>query len=98
VSFPLDLHPAVRDELDEAHDWYEQRRPGLGRDFLDEVARVLAEIAANPGRYGIADGDIRAGQLKRFPYAIYYRELTDRIRVLAVYHTARDPSRWQARD
>lgn len=98
MSLPLDFHPAVRDEIDDAHDWYEQRRSGLGRDFLDEVERVLAEITANPSRYGFADADVREGQLNRFPSAIYYRVLADRIRVLAVYHTSRDPSRWQSRN
>jgi plasmid stabilization system protein ParE len=97
MSLPLDFHPAVRGEINDAHSWYEQRRPGLGHDFLDEVERVLAEIAANPARYGFADADIREGLLTRFPYAIYYRVLTDRIRILAVYHTSRDPSGWQAR-
>lgn len=97
MSLPLDFHPAVAREIDEANSWYEQRRLGLGRDFLDEVERVLAEIAANPARFGFADADIREGLLTRFPYAVYYRVLADRIRVLAVYHTARDPSRWQSR-
>jgi hypothetical protein len=48
VSLPLDFHPAVRDEIDSAHDWYEQRRPGLGRDFLDEVQWVLADDHREP--------------------------------------------------
>jgi hypothetical protein len=38
-----------------------------------------------------------ARQLNRFPYAVYYRELPDRIRVLAVSRTSRDPSGWQSR-
>ena len=97
MSLPLHFHPAVRDEIDDAHDWYEQRQPGLGRAFLDEVERVLAVIAANPAQYGFAADDIREGLLTRFPYAVYYRELPDRIRVLAVYHTARNPSGWQSR-
>lgn len=96
MSLPLDFHPAVRDEIDDAHDWYEQRRPRLGSDFLDEVQRVLAEIVTNPARYGLADADIREGPLTRFPYAVYYRVLADRIRVLAVYHTSRDPAGWQS--
>jgi hypothetical protein len=90
MSLPLDFHPAVRDEIDDAHDWYEQRQPGLGGDFLDEIQSFLAEITANPARYGFADGDIREGLLNRFPYAVYYR-------ALAVFHTARDPSKWQSR-
>ena len=98
MSLPLDFHPAVRNEIDDAYNWYERRRLGLGGDFLDHVQRVLGEITANPARYGFADGDIREGLLTRFPYAVYYRVLADRIRVLAVYHTARDPSGWQSRN
>jgi len=97
VSLPLEFHPAVRGEIDDAWDWYEQRRPGLGRDFLDEVQRMLAAITASPALYGFADADIREALLTRFPYAICYRVLADRIRVLAVYHTSRDPSGWQSR-
>ena len=68
----------------------------MGHRYLVPMS-ALAAITANPARYGFADGDIREGPLSRFPYAIYYRVLADRIRVLAVYHTARDPSGWQSR-
>jgi len=98
VSLPMEFHPAVRGEIDDAYDWYEQRRAGLGGDFLDEVQRILAEITASPARFGVIEGDVRAAPLNRFPYAVYYRELPDRIRVLAVYHTSRDPSGWQSRN
>jgi len=97
VNLPLDFHPAVRGEIADAYDWYERRVVGLGADFLDEIERVLAEIMANPARYGFAEADIREGPIARFPYAVYYRELTDRIRVLAVYHTSRNPAGWQSR-
>jgi plasmid stabilization system protein ParE len=97
MSLPLEFHPAVRDEIDDAHDWYEQQRSGLGREFLDEVEQVLADIIANPARHGFAEKDIRAGLLNRFPYTVYYRVLADRIRALAVYHASRDPSGWQSR-
>ncbi len=97
MSLPLDFHPAVRDEIDDAYRWYEQRRQGLGADFLDDLQPVLAEITANPARYGFADADIREGALAHFPYAVYYRVLADRVRVLAVYHASRDPSGWQSR-
>jgi plasmid stabilization system protein ParE len=97
VSLPLEFHPAVRDEVDKSHEWYERRRCGLGGEFLAEVQDVLAKIKANSARYGFATADIREGLLARFPFAIYYRVLSDRIRVLAVYHTSRDPAGWQSR-
>jgi plasmid stabilization system protein ParE len=98
LSLPLEFHPTARDEINDANDWYEQRQAGLGRDFLDELERVLGEIAANPERYGFAGANIREGLLRRFPYAVYYRELPESIRILAVFHTSRDPSRWQSRN
>ncbi|HEX4588929.1 MAG TPA: type II toxin-antitoxin system RelE/ParE family toxin [Gemmataceae bacterium] len=97
MTLPMNFHPLVQLELDRDFQWYEQRRAGLGREFLDEVARVLADIVANPARFGFAERDIREGLLHRFPYAIYYRVRPSHIRILAVYHTSRDPAGWQGR-
>ena len=38
--------------------------------------------------------DIRASRLRRFPYIVYYRVLSDRVEVLAVLHGRRDSSAW----
>jgi plasmid stabilization system protein ParE len=97
VSFQLEFHPDVQAETDEAYRWYELRRVGLGSDFLDAVEQVLKEIQTNPARYGFAAGDIREGLLTRFPYAVYYRVLTNHIRVLSILHTSQNPAEWQSR-
>ena len=39
----------------------------------------------------------RRGLTRRFPYGVYYRDFPDRVEVVAVYHTSRDPSGWQTR-
>jgi hypothetical protein len=41
-------------------------------------------------------GQTRRAVLKRFPYAVYYRQTNDQIVVLAV-HGRQDPKRWQSR-
>lgn len=87
----------ARREFDEAADWYEARRAGLGARFTAAVQRVFDAATANPGRYPRALGEIREGPVHRFPYLVYYREEGDRIVVIAVYHTSRDPSGWQSR-
>lgn len=93
----MDFHPLVRDEINDAYIWYEKQRFGLGSEFLDELNRVFSAITVNPAQYGFADDGVREGLLRRFPYAIYYREMTSSVRVLAVFHAARDPSDWQSR-
>jgi plasmid stabilization system protein ParE len=37
---------------------------------------------------------VRRMIVSRFPYAVFYRVEADRIVVLAVLHTARDPESW----
>ena len=69
----------------------------MGTDFLDALEAVYAAIHANPARYPVVHADIREGLLTRFPFAVYYRVLPTRIRVLSVFHTARNPSVWQRR-
>ena len=55
MSFELDYHPAVREELAESWKWYQEQRVGLGTEFLDEVESVLTAVRANPNRFGFAD-------------------------------------------
>ena len=98
MSLPLTLHRSVQPEIDEAARWYEDQRAGLGREFLESIDRTMCDITANPARFGFARADIREGAVQRFPYAVYYRVLPDRIRVLAVQHTARDPASWTTRN
>jgi plasmid stabilization system protein ParE len=98
MTLPFEFHEAVRGEVREAFRWYRRLGIGLGRDFLDEVHRTLKRISENPARFGFADKHRREGVVKRFPYVIYYRVLRDRIRVVAIRHTSRDPSGWQSRN
>lgn len=97
MTLRLVFHPLVADDIQAAYDWYEQQRSGLGADFLDELETMQLAISSNPGKHGFVGNDIRAGMLKRFPYIVDYRVLHDRIRVLAVYHAARDSAGWQSR-
>ncbi len=97
MSLPLAYRPEVREEIDAAYTWYEQRRAGLGEKFLTAVRDVLDRIQQNPEMYGVAYRDVRGVPLRRFPYVVYYRVEATRLLVLAVQHGRRDPRDWQSR-
>ena len=61
------LRPYVPAELGEAADWYDERVPGLGRDFIEEVGVALARIDENPRSYQRVHLDIRRAPLRRQP-------------------------------
>jgi len=50
-----------------------------------------------PEMYVKALRDVRRAKVRKFPYLIYYRVLSDRIQVIAVLHASRDPQLWQER-
>jgi plasmid stabilization system protein ParE len=97
MSLPVVLRRAARAEFDEAYDWYEQRRPGLGDDFASSIRDVFNGIAANPSLHGVVLRDIRKAVVRRFPYCVYYRVKPTRLVVISVFHTSRDPRIWQSR-
>lgn len=97
MSLPVVLRAEAQTDFDEAFDWYEAQRTGLGIDFAAEVQRVFDRIAANPLLHGVVLQDVRKAVAHRFPYSIYYRVESTQVLVIAVFHGRRDPSIWQGR-
>jgi hypothetical protein len=68
VSLPIIFLPEARAEFDEAYDWYEQQRPGLGEAFADQVQPILDRIAIMPRMHAAVFGNVRKAVVPRFPY------------------------------
>ena len=97
MIYHLLLRPDAEAELLQAKDWYEKSRLGLGEEFEEAVASTLERIAETPQVFPKVHGEIRCAILRRFPYAIYFRILETKIVIIAVFHSRRDPRRWQSR-
>lgn len=93
----LVFRPQAEAEVLDARAWYEEQRPGLGQTFAAAVDRALAGIVQNPLAYPCVHGETRRALVQRFPYAIYFRVVSDELVVLAVMHGRRLPRRWQSR-
>jgi plasmid stabilization system protein ParE len=97
MTLPLVFHPDVQGEIDDAYQWYEQQRPGLGQDFLAALDQVFDRLQQTPEAHQVVYRDVRRALPRRFPYGVFYRVHADRVEVIAVQHTRRDPSGWQSR-
>jgi plasmid stabilization system protein ParE len=97
MTLPVTFRPDADADLVEARDWYEQKRAGLGDEFVDRVDEFIERISRNPKACPVAVKGIRRGKVERFPYVVYYRELRKSIEVIGVLHGSRDPQIWQDR-
>ena len=93
----LIFRPAAAADVDEAYDWYESRRSGLGEEFLEAVRQTLLRVETQPEQYPVIRRKIRRALLQRFPYGLYYRVYEDHIVIVACMHGRRSPRRWQSR-
>jgi plasmid stabilization system protein ParE len=92
------LRPEAAAELFEAQAWYEARSPGLGLEFVRAVESAFAGAARFPEKYPCVEGELRRVILRRFPYAVFYRNDGDELLIVACYHHRRDPSTRQNRN
>jgi plasmid stabilization system protein ParE len=93
-------HPDARTEVLEATEWYEERRPMLGVDFLADLRRAEAMIARHPTAWPRWPGvalEVRRFKLARFPYCLAFQSTGEDVAVLAVAHQRRRPFYWLSR-
>jgi plasmid stabilization system protein ParE len=81
----------------EAAFWYEQREPGLGDRFKAAVDATKLLIQEQPGLGAPHRRQTRMRLVKRCPYHVIYRELEDKIVIVAVAHGKRLPGYWEDR-
>lgn len=99
----VELHPEARAELRSAALWYEQRRIGLGDEFIAAVSTVLDRIGEAAESFPKWPGTrtslplIRRGVLQRFPYVIAFERHEEEVLVPAVAHGRRRPLYWLSR-
>ena len=81
-------------DIAEAALYYSRRRLGLGDEFVAAVRTRLDRIVVEPGSFPVVvRTDVRRALVDRFPYAIYFVDMSEGVAVLAVFHTSRDHRR-----
>ena len=82
-------------ELDESFLWYEERLEGLGDRFIGFIEKAFHLIELTPERFPLKTKSFREFFVDKFPYVIIYEYLKEKqkIIVLHVFHTKRNPKR-----
>jgi plasmid stabilization system protein ParE len=94
---PLVIHPAALEELQSAVTWYLGRSEVAAAKFVASVDRAIDAVIESPSRWPLGESSTRKFVLRRFPFAIIYRETMDSLQILAVAHGNRKPGYWKKR-
>jgi len=91
MARPVLFLPHAEVELVDAQRWYDQQAFGLGDRFFLAVDLLIPRIGDMPKQFPAVRGEIRRALVRHFPYALYFREETEAIYILACTHTSRNP-------
>ena len=93
----VDVHPEAVAEAQAAAHWYRERSASAAHAFLAELDRAIEKIAEDPGIWPRYVGGTQRFLLKRFPFSVVYRLVSERIEVVAIAHGRRKPGYWKKR-
>lgn len=97
MAVELIIAPEVQQDLDEAYNWYEDRKYGLGEEFINCVDAAIQNIYRTPDLYAEIYKAYRRALVRRFPYAIFYEYIDYKAIIYSIFHTSQNPQKWKNR-
>ncbi len=93
----LSYRPEVEDDVVAAVVWDDDKRVGLGDEFLIEYLAAIARIRGNPLLLAVAANGLRPCRLKRFSYIIHFDVTGNEVLIVALMGDGRDESAFNNR-
>jgi plasmid stabilization system protein ParE len=97
IPLDMEFHPAAVKEARSAYRWYLRRSAWAAGRFQTALEAALEQIAQSPNRWAIYLHGTRYRSVRRFPFIVVYRQLGDRLQVVAVARAKRRPGYWKRR-
>jgi len=97
MNYKILVQPEAENDLISAARWYEKKLKGLGESYLLSVDSTIQAIMQNPELFPIIINGIRRALIRKFPFSVFYLIDKERINIIAVFHTSRDPNNWEKR-
>jgi toxin ParE1/3/4 len=91
MSYNILLQTEALSEIQEAFDWYEEQKDGLGYELLEEIELCFQKLSEHPARYSYINPLYRRIKTDRFPYLLVFEIEDDSIIINSVRHIKRKP-------
>jgi toxin ParE1/3/4 len=98
MSFSIRIDRRAVEDIQQSVDYYEEKQPGLGRLFEQELNRQINKLKTSPF-FQVRYDKVRCIPLHTFSHMIHFTvdETKNIVSVRAVFHTSRDSEMWTRR-
>ena len=95
--YSIEISEEAEFDFDKSYDYYYEISPNLADAFFKSIDTCFKIIQESPLSYQVIHKGIRRFTLKRFPFVIYYLVDNYIIKIIAIFHTSRNPKVWTER-
>jgi plasmid stabilization system protein ParE len=95
--YNLELSNEAEDDFDESYEYYSFKSTKIADNFFNIINASFSDISNNPFQYQNIFKDVRKYVVRKFPFIIYYQINNISIRIIAIFHTSRNPLIWKER-
>lgn len=96
-NFNVLIQPEAEVDLDEAYEYLEEQKSGLGTDLLAQFVDILEILESNPHLFQKIDGQKRRIVIPRFRYNVIFIIKDETVYIIAIFHGNRNPKKWKNR-
>lgn len=93
MKYTLEVKEEANREIIEAYLYYEEKRAGLGEEFLEHLDTYFERITTNPKHFPQKRKPYREAFIKRFPFLVIYEIKKDKVIVYSVFNTWQNPEK-----
>lgn len=93
MAYILEVKDDANIEIIEAYLYYEEKRVGLGDEFLEHLDIYFDRITTNPKHFPQKRKPYREAFIKRFPFLVIYEITKEKVIVYAVFNTWQNPEK-----
>ena len=86
MTYKIEVQVEAIREMQVAFEWYENRRPGLGYELLDEIDLCYDKLRESPTHYSYINQRYRRISTKRFPFLLIYEIVENSVVINSTHH------------
>lgn len=95
--YSIEISEEAENDLDNSYEYYFDDSPQVADTFFRRINTSLETIRKTPLSFPEIYKSLRKFTVKKFPFVIYYQVVDYTIRVIAIFHTSRNPKIWTER-
>ncbi len=96
-QFSVEVSDEAEIDLYSSYQYYAEESQKVAESFFKQIDLSLATIKKHPNSFPFAFKGVKKFVVKKFPFVIYYQLNESTIRVIAIFHTSRNPEIWNER-